>query len=91
MKRLKKVWQTLFLRVKKPERRPPPFDLKAVLTFYDAHTHRRESFGIRQVVKFTIRQDARTLYALSARAADGRSLTKFISQSDWEALNAPQG
>lgn len=63
---------------------------KNQVEFYDVKKRERISVDTARVAKTTVMTgDGRTLYGLRARTADGRMLTKLVSQSEWEAADLP--
>jgi hypothetical protein len=53
--------------------------------FYDVKTRKKVKIDEKNVVKtkFTTK-NGQTRYGLRAKTSDGRNLTKFVSQKDWE-------
>lgn len=53
--------------------------------FYDVKTRKKVKIDDKSVVKtkFTTK-NGQTRYGLRAKTSDGRNLTKFVSQKDWE-------
>lgn len=53
--------------------------------FYDVKTRKKVKIDDKNVVKtkFTTK-NGQTRYGLRAKTSDGRNLTKFVSQKDWE-------
>ena len=60
------------------------------ITFYDVKLRKKVSIDQSKVKKVTFTtKNGQLRYALRAKTDDGRNLTKFVSKSDWEALNVP--
>ncbi len=61
------------------------------ITFYDVKLRKKVSIDQSQVKKVTFKtKNGQLRYALRAKTDDGRNLTKFVSKSDWEALDVPE-
>jgi hypothetical protein len=62
------------------------------IEFYDVKTRRKIKVDDKQVVKtkFTTRS-GQVRFSLRIKTEDGRNLTKFVSQKDWEKSNYPEG
>ncbi len=56
--------------------------------FYDVKTRTKVKVEDRNIVKFTM-FNGQTRFGLSARTPDGRQLTKFVTEQDWDNLRAP--
>jgi hypothetical protein len=64
----------------------------ANIEFYDVKTRKKVSLPEKSVVKTTFTtKNGQKRYGLRGKTDDGRSLTKFISQADWEKLKLPEG
>ncbi len=62
------------------------------IEFYDVKTRQKVSLPESSVVKTTFTtKNGQTRYGLRGKTTDGRTLTKFISKSEWEKMNLPQG
>jgi hypothetical protein len=59
--------------------------------FYDVKTRKKVKVDDKNVVKtkFTTK-NGQTRYGLRGKTDDGRNLTKFVSQKDWEKLKYPE-
>lgn len=60
------------------------------IEFYDVKLRKKvaiDESGIKKVTFET--KNGQTRYGLRAKTDDGRNLTKFVSKSDWDALNVP--
>jgi hypothetical protein len=59
--------------------------------FYDVKTRKKVKIDDKNVVKtkFTTK-NGQTRYGLRAKTSDGRNLTKFVSQKDWEKAKFPE-
>jgi hypothetical protein len=65
---------------------------KVPIEFYDVKLRQKVSIPEVYVVKTTFTtKKGQTRYGLRAKTADGRNLTKFVSKSDWESMNLPEG
>ena len=55
--------------------------------FYDVKTRKKVKIDDKNVVKtkFTTK-NGQTRYGLRAKTSDGRNLTKFVSQADWDKM-----
>jgi hypothetical protein len=64
----------------------------ANVEFYDVKTRKKVKIDDKQVtkVKFTTKTGA-VRYGLRGKTADGRFLTKFVSQKDWEKAKYAEG
>lgn len=64
----------------------------ANIEFYDVKTRSKVSLPDKDVVKtkFTTK-NGQVRYGLRGKTSDGRNLTKFISQKDWESSKLPEG
>ena len=61
------------------------------ITFYDVKLRKKVSIDQSKVKKVTFKtKNGQLRYALRAKTEDGRNLTKFVSKSDWEALDVPE-
>ncbi len=60
--------------------------------FYDVKTRKKVKVDDGKVVKtkFTTK-NGQVRYGLRGKTDDGRNLTKFVSQSDWEKATFPEG
>ncbi|MBN1678789.1 MAG: hypothetical protein JW966_00760 [Anaerolineae bacterium] len=62
------------------------------IEFYDVKIRQKVQIKESDVIKTTFTtKNGQTRYGLRAKTADGRNLTKFVSKSDWESLNLPEG
>lgn len=62
------------------------------IEFYDVKIREKVQIDESKVVKTTFTtKNGQTRYGLRAKTDDGRNLTKFISKSDWENYNLPEG
>jgi len=59
--------------------------------FYDVKTRKKVKIEDKNVekTKFTTK-NGQTRYGLRAKTSDGRNLTKFVSQKDWEKAKFPE-
>ncbi len=64
----------------------------ASVEFYDVKTRKKVKIDDKQVtkVKFTTKTGS-VLYGLSGKTADGRFLTKLVSQKAWEKAKYAEG
>lgn len=64
----------------------------ANIEFYDVKTRKKVSLPEKDVVKtkFTTK-NGQTRYGLRGKTSDGRNLTKFVSQKEWEKLKLKEG
>lgn len=61
------------------------------IEFYDVKLRKKVSIAESDVRKTTFNtKNGQVRYGLRAKTQDGRNLTKFVSKSDWDALNVPQ-
>ncbi len=62
------------------------------IEFYDVKLRKKVRVDDKQVVKtkFTTK-NGQVRYSLRMKTDDGRLLTKFVSQKDWEKYAAPEG
>jgi hypothetical protein len=62
------------------------------IEFYDVKTRKKVKIDEGKVkkVKFETKK-GQTRYGLRAQTDDGRNLTKFVSMSEWEKMNVPEG
>lgn len=58
-------------------------------TFYDVKTRSKVKTNVTEKVEYG--EDGRKRYAFRGETKDGRSLTKFVSQADWEKADVPKG
>ena len=60
--------------------------------FYDVKTRKKVKVDDGKVVKtkFTTK-NGQVRYGLRGKTDDGRNLTKFVSQADWEKATFPEG
>ncbi len=64
----------------------------ANIEFYDVKIRQKVSLPEKDVVKTTFTtKNGQKRYGLRGKTTDGRSLTKFVSQKDWEKLKLPEG
>ncbi len=62
----------------------------ATVEFYDVKIRAKVQLPLSSVVKTTFTTDeGQVRYGLRGRTADGRKLTKFVSQETWNSLNVP--
>ncbi|MBN1967003.1 MAG: hypothetical protein JW910_20285 [Anaerolineae bacterium] len=62
------------------------------IEFYDVKFRKKVSLPEKDVVKTTFTtKNGQLRYGLRGKTADGRTLTKFVSKSDWEKMNLPKG
>ncbi len=62
------------------------------IEFYDVKIRQKVQIDESKVTKVTFQtKNGQTRYGLRAKTDDGRNLTKFVSKSDWEAMNLPVG
>ncbi|MBN1201680.1 MAG: hypothetical protein JXJ20_07490 [Anaerolineae bacterium] len=62
------------------------------IEFYDVKIRKKVSVPESDVVKTTFTtKKGQVRYGLRGKTADGRTLTKFVSKSDWESMNLPRG
>jgi hypothetical protein len=58
--------------------------------FYDVKLRKKVSVDIKDVRKTTFTtKNGQVRHGLRATTSDGRNLTKFVSKTDWEALDVP--
>lgn len=61
------------------------------IDFYDVKTRKHIALPVKDVVKGKFKTAAgRIVFGLRGRTTDGRILTKFVSESDWQAMNVAQ-
>jgi hypothetical protein len=60
--------------------------------FYDVKTRKKVSIDDKNVVKtkFTTK-NGQIRFGLRGKTTDGRNLTKFVSQADWDKAKYPEG
>ncbi len=60
--------------------------------FYDVKTRKKVKVDDKHVekVKFTTK-NGQVRYGLRGKTDDGRNLTKFVSQKDWDKAKFPEG
>ncbi|NLX08116.1 MAG: hypothetical protein GXY36_00520 [Chloroflexi bacterium] len=62
------------------------------IEFYDVKTRQKVSLPESDVVKTTFTtKNGQTRYGLRGKTKDGRNLTKFVSKTDWEKMDLPEG
>jgi hypothetical protein len=62
------------------------------IEFYDVKTRQKVSLPEADVVNTTFpTKHGQTRYGLRGKTKDGRTLTKFVSKTDWETMNLPKG
>lgn len=54
-------------------------------TFYDVKTRQKVETEVTDKMEYQVNN--RTRYAVKGKTSDGRNLTKFVSQSDYENIN----
>lgn len=55
--------------------------------FYDVKLKKKVSVDDRHITKVKFESDGgRTTYGIRGKTSDGRVLTKFVSQKDWESM-----
>ncbi|MCU0476561.1 MAG: hypothetical protein MUC99_10720 [Anaerolineae bacterium] len=60
------------------------------IEFYDVKTRSKVSVEVSNVSKTTFTtKNGQERYGLRAKTPDGRSLTKFVSKTDWDKLDVP--
>jgi hypothetical protein len=58
--------------------------------FYDVKLRKKVQVPEQDVVKTTFStKGGQVRYGLRGKTADGRTLTKFVSKSDWDKMNVP--
>lgn len=63
---------------------------KGSIEFYDVKTRSKVSIELSNVSKTTFTtKNGQERYGLRAKTTDGRSLTKFVSKTDWDKLDVP--
>ena len=61
------------------------------IEFYDVKIKSKVQLDESQVKKTTFTtKNGQLRYGLRAKTEDGRNLTKFVSKSDWEAMDLPE-
>ena len=61
------------------------------IEFYDVKIKSKVQIDESQVKKTTFTtKNGQLRYGLRAKTEDGRNLTKFVSKSDWEAMDLPE-
>ena len=61
------------------------------IEFYDVKTKQKISVHEKDITKTKfVSANGRTTYGLRGKTHDGRSVTKFVSKTDWEKLNVPE-
>jgi len=61
------------------------------IEFYDVKTRKHVSLSDKDVVKGKFKTAAgRIVFGLRGRTHDGRILTKFVSEADWQRMNVAQ-
>ncbi len=64
----------------------------AQIEFYDVKTRSKVKVDEKDVVKTKFEtKNGGTRYGLRGKTSDGRNLTKFVSQKDWEKLKLKEG
>lgn len=60
--------------------------------FYDVKTRKKVKIEDKDIqkVKFTTK-NGQVRYGLRGKTSDGRNLTKFVSQGDWDKAKYPEG
>jgi hypothetical protein len=59
--------------------------------FYDVKTRSKINLEKDKIHKTKfVSESGRTTYALRGTTSDGRSVTKFVSKNDWEALDVSE-
>jgi hypothetical protein len=66
--------------------------LKVAVEFYDVKTRKKVKIEDKDVqkVKFTTK-NGQVRFGLRGKTSDGRNLTKFVSQGDWDKAKFPEG
>ncbi len=59
--------------------------------FYDVKTRKKISIEDGNITKVEMQTKAGSRYAIKGKTSDGRSLTKFVSKTDWEKMTYPVG
>ena len=63
----------------------------ASVEFYDVKVRAKVKIEDKNVTKTTFTsKNNQVRYAIRGKTADGRSLTKFVSKSDWEKMSYPE-
>jgi hypothetical protein len=65
---------------------------KVAVEFYDVKTRKKVKIEDKDIqkVKFTTK-NGQVRYGLRGKTSDGRNLTKFVSQGDWDKAKYPEG
>lgn len=59
--------------------------------FYDVKLKKKVSVDEKEITKVKFEgANGRTTYGLRGKTSDGRSLTKFVSKKDWDAMQVPE-
>jgi hypothetical protein len=59
--------------------------------FYDVKLKTKVSVDEKDITKVKFEgANGRTTYGLRGKTKDGRSLTKFVSKKDWDAMKVPE-
>ena len=59
--------------------------------FYDVKSRKKIQVASANVTKTKfVSESGRTTYALRGTTDDGRSVTKFVSQKDWNEMTVPE-
>lgn len=58
--------------------------------FYDVKTRKKISIEDANITKVKMQTKAGARYAIKGKTSDGRFLTKFVSEADWQKMTYPQ-
>ena len=59
--------------------------------FYDVKLKKKVTVDDKDVTKTTFKtSNGQVRYGLRGKTSDGRSLTKFVSKSDWDGMKVPE-
>jgi hypothetical protein len=61
------------------------------IEFYDVKLKKKVSVDEKDITKVKFEgANGRTTYGLRGKTSDGRTLTKFVSKKDWDAMKVPE-
>ncbi|MBC7812416.1 MAG: hypothetical protein H7175_14765 [Burkholderiales bacterium] len=59
--------------------------------FYDVKLKKKVTVDDKDVTKTTFKtSNGQVRYGLRGKTSDGRSLTKFVSKTDWDGMSVPE-
>jgi hypothetical protein len=58
--------------------------------FYDVKTRKKINIEDGDITKVKMQTKAGARYAIKGKTSDGRLLTKFVSESDWQKMSYPE-